>query len=551
VLADLLQHPERIYRPAGAAPGRPVADAVREILQPWLANRPPDARMDIWLDGNVAIEDLAAAHALCAALGERARLLVHLPPHELGAVEGLDASGVAQTSPDNWAQADAFVVIGNPFVSHPPSARYLMRWGGKRRETPVVAIDPTAGVTGNYASHTLVCRPGGEYWALAELLIAAGFGDKTDWLPHVDLDRQIGKDSGVDMDRVHRAARQLRSARHPAVVIAPQSGSRQRWRALSAAAARWAERSGGTATVLTGHANALGTARFMRHRGLADWATGMGDGREPPDLLWVIGWDPASAYPRSAWAPDGKPARTVILAAAFPASQSDWVDVQLPLALGAEVPGTYALADGYPICTTPVMPPPNGVLSIRELVDEMGRALDESVARAGDFSPSDLAAASTLPEVQIPSSPEQISGEGMVVILTADAMQYFDGAMTGRSRWAAASDLLPELRISARDAESAGVSDGEVARICNDRGCVAVRVIVADRQIDAAACYDESPARDSASGWGAVSGGFSAVRRLADWRAGLTDPAAEAGVLRVRLQTLERTGQEELSHAHA
>jgi len=560
MVADLLAHPDRVYRPRGSGREYEYSKVIRELADRWRAASGADGCLEIWLDGNVALEDLAAAHAFCGALGERARLLVHLPPCELGAVEGLDSAGVSQCPPSRWAEADAFLIVGNPLASHPPVASNLMRWGRARGETPTVVIDSVPGVTGSYASQSLICRPGYEYWVVAAIVTAAGLADERGWLPHADVCRQVVIDSGVDLDRVRRAATQLRSARRPAVVIAPQSGSRERWRGLTAAAALWASQRGGSVTVLTGYANALGAARFMGHRGIQDWATGLSaSGRAKPGVLLVVGWDPSSAYPRRCWADNGRPGGYVASACAIKPLEADWVDLVTPLAFGFEAAGTYLLAEGPASGVAPVMAPPSGVSSVGKFFADLGkeitgRPVDVS-GKAGPMSAAvseaDVATMANLPQIAGPQPPTRDDRPGIEVALTADPLQYGDGHITGRSRWSRMLDLLPELRISVQDSEALGLSDGDVTMVSNEQGQARARIVVTGDRMETVVCYGPSSESVRAAGWGGISGGHPAVRRLAPWRAGLADEAAQAGAIRVEIAPVPCKRIEEADHAHA
>lgn len=541
-ITDLLNHPDRLYQPSGRTRWRRPQTSVTDMLREWLASAAPNACLEIWLDGNVAIEDLAAVHGFRESLGDRAGLLVHVPPHELGVAEGLDAAGVPQAPPEAWDDADAFLVIGNLFASHPVAASHLMRWGEARRETPMIVIDSVPGITGAYASSELTCRPGYEYWVVSELLTAAGLEDRKEWLPDSELLRRIGQDSGVDMKHVHRAAKQLRSAGRPAVILAPESGGRQRWRALTAIAAHWSARCKGTATILTGCANLLATARFMRHHGIPDWASGTSDpGRQRPGLLLVIGWDPSSMYPESCWAPLGKPAEEVIYAGAFAPAERDWVDAALPLALGCETEGSYVLADGRLAQVNPVLPAPFGIPSIRELFCE---------SNAAGLRPGDLAAASILPEVTVPAPPVSNGHVGLPLVLTADASQYADGHMTRKTRWSQAHDLLPEVRLSLVFSKEAGIRDGEVIQVRYGRREAKARVSIADG-LSLATCDGDAGGGAGAVGWGGISGASAEVRRMADWRPGLKDEAAQAGVICAEILPRVDAAEKEPVHGHA
>jgi hypothetical protein len=557
---DLLQHAERLRHPEGTIGLRRIGEVLATLARRCRDIMDRGGRIEIWLDGNVALEDLAAGQSFCDGLAGQARLLVHLPPHELGAAEGLDAAGVGPRAPRAWDDADGFLVVGSPFASHPPVAAHLMRWGAARRRTPSVVVDSVAGITAHYASHPLICRPGYEYWVIAELLTSAGVADATDWLPPADLCRQIVRDSGADMDDIHRAAQALRSTRHPAVVIAPSSGSRARWRALTALVSRWASRQDGMVTLLTGHANTLGAARFMRHRSIADWGTGLGDpGRAKPDLLLVIGWDPSSAYPPRCWMPDGKPAGEVVLASAFGPAQADWVDTLLPLAMASEVSGSYLLADGEITHASPILPALDGVPGVCGLLAALSKtstseyqaaAIDEGQTRSM-FEEAGIAAASIRPKVTVPAAPAGNLPAGLSLVLAAEPMHCFDGQLTRHARWLETSDLKPEVRLSVGDADALGCRDGGLARLRNARGEVEARVVVDKRQVESGACYVTTSGQPVTAGWGGISAGHAGVRRLADWQPGLTDEAAQAGVIHVEVHPIEAPMTEELHHAHA
>jgi anaerobic selenocysteine-containing dehydrogenase len=508
-----------------------------------------------WLDGNLALEDLAAARTFCASLGDTARLLIHLPPHELGAVEGLDAAEVPQAAPSAWREADALLVVGNPLATHPVAARHLLRWGPDRARVPMIVVDSSATLLTDYSPNSLVCPPGHEYWVVTALLAAANAGD--DGAPRAPRrERDLGlAGSGVELDRLRPAAERLRPARRPAVILAPQAGGCDRWRAAAMIAATWARQRGGTSTVLTGHANALAAARYMRRHGIRDWASAgsqatVGDG----DVLLIVGWDPSSAYPRLMWESAVRRAACVALVSTFPPADADCVDVVLPLALGSEAGGTYVLADGRPTHVSSLLPPPTGVLTISELFARLAdrlAALPGSPLKGGPVrfsaavSEDEVAAAPLSPPALPPAPPECEVQRGWPTVVVADPSQYFDGQITRHSSWWQALGALPELRVSPADVRALNLRDGQKARIRSGGNWATVRVTVVRHQPELSPCglpltSPEDVARPARPvGWLAVSGAAPEVRRLAGWEFGPSNEAAQSGTIHVEVEPAE------------
>ncbi|UCD28585.1 MAG: hypothetical protein JSV03_16135, partial [Planctomycetota bacterium] len=548
MMADLMHNPNRIYRAGDRSGPTAPGDAIQSIVDHIRAGS-GRRRLAVWLDGNIAIEDLAAARSLCEQIGDSSQSLIHIPPHELGAVEGLDAAGVPQAAPKDWQDADALLIIGNPFATHPPAAPFLMRWGKKRADTPMVVIDSVAGVTGSYTSDNIVCRPGYECWVLAAILKSAGLKGMTDWLPDEAGLRQLITDSGVDVESVNRAALKLRSAQRPAVVVAPQSGGADRWRALTATAASWARQKGGMVSVLTGSANALGISRYMRKHGIKDWASaGAGNQRRAVDMLLIVGWEPTSAYPRSMWGSAFATAQNVVMANAFIPGEWEEYDQTLPLALGSEAGGLYVLADVQCCAVDPLLTPPAGVPTVRELFAMLGECYGCSVQFT--VGNDDVVAAPL--KIQAPKASSTAVPEGWPAVMIADSMQYFDGQITQHTVWSRQLNLLPELWVSPADAATIGVSDGQTIRISNANGQAMVRVVAAKDQPEIGGCFSEVKPSAQTAGWLAVSGGYPEIRRLASWQLDPSDDALQAGTIYIQLDTSKVTDiQQEAVYARS
>ncbi|MBN2448095.1 MAG: hypothetical protein JXO22_15300 [Phycisphaerae bacterium] len=537
MLCDLLHHAARVYRPSAVGGMTAAIDQLASLIADTA-----DARLSIWLDGNVAVEDLAAARALCEQRPNRTQLLVHLPSQELGAADGFDAAGVAQASPASWDGADTLLVVGNPLVTHPPVARHLMRWGAERAKTPLVVIDSSAGLLSGFTPHHIVCRPGYEYWVLVSLLADAGFDAASISGPAESDLGSIIVHSGVDSVACRRAATALRAAKRPAAIIAPQAGGMERWRAVSFTAASWAKARGGMASVLTGSANTVAMARYMRRHGIRDWVSAAEEGRvAETDVLMVIGWDPSSAYPRSLWEPAVRRAAHVVMAAAFPPTDADWVHQLLPLAMNVEAGGTYVLVDGSVSRLEALLPPPSGVPTVRELLSQLSAALTPAVFSAPtltDVSISGADVAVGAPrDVGPPVPPPVAAPEGWPAALVADSTQYADGQMTRQARWVQQLGNLPELWLSPQEARVLELVDGQTASIMNERGAADVQVVVAYDRPDFGGCYSENVIKSGRPvGWVVVNGTSPAVRKLAAGRYGTAEEAAQAGAIYVRVQ---------------
>jgi len=530
IMADLIHSPARLYRPQSRDGQYLLSETIQSLASRIQVNRGLK-KLTIWLNGNVALEDLAVARNLCEQLGEAAELLVHMPMHEMGSVEGLDAAGVPQASPDDWLTADAVLVVGNPLVTHPPIAPCLMRWGRARHDKPMVVVDSFAGITGNFASDHLICRPGYEYWVVASILAVAGIKDSLGVMPGNDIIQEVMSGSGIGPSLIDQAADKLKSAKRPAVIIAGQSGGTERWRALTALAANWAKQQGGMVTVLTGCANALGVSRYMRRHDIQAWSSAMNNNQvNETNVLLIVGWDPFSAYPESMWKRSLEHAGCVALASAFRPASMNRVDELLPLAMGSETGGSYVLANGEMQTIEALMMPPSGVPTVRELCTELGRKCD---IRLNGFhvSQDEISPSSKSISIKIPPSPSREVPGGWPAVMRADPTQYFDGQMTRNARWSQASDLLPELWLSSEDAGFMGLTNGQITEIKNTQGKAKIRIVVAHDQPKFGGCFAEIANTAQASGWMAVNGSYSEIRKLASWQTDREDESKESGTI--------------------
>ena len=543
-LVDLMQNPHRLYRPIlhGRACGLDAALGA-------LGDRVANGRTTIWLDGNASLADLALVHGFVRSDPDRRRLIVHVPWSELGAVEGLDAGGVKQTAPDQWNSADAYLIIGQPTATHPSAVRHFLRHEQKHVRPPIIAIDSVAGYVTSATPHGLVCRPGLEWCVLAALLERAGFSASSRMeCRAADLDVYLAA-AGLSATQVTRAADVLKKAQRPAAIIAPPVGDRAAWRLVTELSTAWAKQQNGTVTVLTTCANALGTARAMRRHGLEDWRSvaQRGEATETDNLL-SLGWDPTSAYPASLWEPMLAKTSFVAAATAYPLTEPDRFDLVLPAALASEAGGPYVLAAGEVERVSPLLEPPAGALTNRELI---ARFTDIDPTGVPEESAGAHAAADAPPPGALPMPPAEVAIQGWRAVLCAEPTHYADGQMTQHTRWAERFDALPTLHVASPDARTLHVAEDQVVRVSNERGETYARVSIAPGQPTISVCSVNAPSTGGQpGGWVALSAASPAVRRLAAWHYGHRDDTTAAATVDIEISTIEqRQPREEVVHA--
>jgi len=229
---------------------------------------------------------------------------------------------------------------------------------------PIVTIDPGAGVTSKFATHTIATGPGGELAALGMLAKAAG----------VDLPCKAPAD-GAGASSAAAACDQIERCRRLGVLVSAEYGRPSSWRQIGYVAGLLATAAGGGVAPQTTGAGALGAVRLAeRHLtvSLADALSGDG-------VVVAVGCDLAGML--------GRVEKSVFAAAApLPNRTTELADVVLPLAMACETGGTILL-EARPTRVAPLLPPPAGVHTAAGLIAALAQYAGVAQPDIGPLAP--------------------------------------------------------------------------------------------------------------------------------------------------------------------
>ncbi|KKM25962.1 hypothetical protein LCGC14_1589650, partial [marine sediment metagenome] len=259
-LGELLTHYRRIVAPAQREGGRltsvTMSSAVQRIL---------DAAGDklvLLLDGNVPVEQMAAAAAWCRDF-PAARLCLVVEPAEDELLLGAEASDANYLADRELAGCDGFVIIGDAFAANPVCSRGVFDRRRADARTPIIAIDAARGTPWKFASHPLPTPPGAEFAVLGALAAAAGVGAAPSDAPPCPAVAEAGK--------------AIATCKRLAVLVAAEHGRGGIWRQIGYAAGRLAKALGGGLAVQTAGANALAAVRMAGRLGTVSLAKALAE----------------------------------------------------------------------------------------------------------------------------------------------------------------------------------------------------------------------------------------------------------------------------------
>ena len=432
-LGELLGHRLRIRFPARRVDGKlqpcSQADAARAILA--AAGQGP---ILLLLDGNSPCEDLAAAAAWCNAW-EQAQLCLVVEPADRQLLLGTEASGADYLSAEELSQCDGFVIVGDAFAANPTCSRGLLDRRRSQPRTPIVVIDPAAGVASKFATHSVDCRPGMELSALQA--VAAGAG--------VQIEAEPARPP-TEMPSALAAGKALSQCKRLAVLVSAEHGRSVAWQQRGETAGRLAKALGGGVAVQTVGANALAAVRLegnLQTMPLAEALSGAHAVRVAVgcDVLGMLGTDEPS-----------------ILAAAAPLPNrtTEAAQVVLPVAMPGELGGTFLFDGGQAARIDPLMAAPAGVPSPAELIAALARAAGVAATVPAE---ADAAALERLSPRKPATPPPPPEANGPLLLLGKHAMHSGCGSLTAAASWQASVQSAPELRMAAPDAGGMGLEN--------------------------------------------------------------------------------------------
>lgn len=158
VLAELLDHPDRILEACRQGDGGRRALDLRAACEEAAGALGAGTSAVIVVDGNADLDTIEAVRQLAAGCG--ARWSVFVPPSDAGLVHGLDGSGCAFIGPEDLASADAVLVVGNVYATHPVAAHWIFELRQGRKRTPLLVMAEGSGVTAEFATSVFQPRLG-------------------------------------------------------------------------------------------------------------------------------------------------------------------------------------------------------------------------------------------------------------------------------------------------------------------------------------------------------------------------------------------------------
>ena len=471
VLVDLLDHPERLLGVSRRADGACRTIDLNTAMQEVSAALRADGAAAILVDGNLDLDTLAATGRLAAGLG--ASWSVYVPPNDAGLVHGLDAGGGTFIGPEDLAAADAILIIGNAYATHPVAAHWVFEARRARPRMPVLVIADASGVTVDFATGVFQPRLRSGENARAVAAVRTG---QTEPL-------------GPDARALATWKERLRGGKSIAIVVGAELDYADA-RALGTEVARLAAELGAKVCPLTTYGGAWGAVRLAASAGAVPVEKVLAGA---PRTLLVMGVDLDSSLGESAAGPALGKAERLVYAGPMPNRTSRRASLVLPTAFPFESAGRALLGPGREVRFGPLLRPPAGVPTVREILAALGVAGE---------APADVSAAATVAAGADGGQPEDGSPDGLLVAPAQDPFHFADGSLTRSASWPHVVRPRPVLAMAESDARAAGLVDKGRAVVEGPGGAVEVEVAVGGTQ---------------RPGQARVSAAFAEVRDMFGW----------------------------------
>lgn len=481
----------------------PLEEAIRS-----LAGTVQASRTTLLIDGNLPAEDIAAALALAAGSHGKIAASVYLPTEDEMVLEGLAASRARLLTPENLAECDAILIVGDAFATHPVISKPVHALRKRNVRTPLVVLDSLPGRTSIFATHPLLVRPGTESRVLAALAGKSGVRDLG------VLSCEVGRaasESGLPEGALAAAAAAVAGAKKLGVLVRAEIGKAANWDQIGLLSGLIASAKAGGVTACLTYGNALGAYRLARAAGARL--------DQPGETVIVLGTDVVSVLSRQECNRTLDGIRTLVAAAQLPTLTLGAADVVLPLAFNFEAGGTTVTGSGEVITVESLAEAPGEAVPAGELVMRLAHAMGlRGVERKVDRSVLE-----TMPEVDVRAIIERghpqvaKAPEGAFLAVTAsDAIHFHTGGRTSHCEWPKYMAPNPVATMNVDDAGPLGIKSGdEVLLVSNEGEGRATAEVV----------------KTQAAGVVAVSSGFAEMRRLFPW-----NMARRTGPVAVKIQ---------------
>jgi anaerobic selenocysteine-containing dehydrogenase len=481
VLADLLDHSGRLLGAMRRGPGGDYQEiALATAMQEMAAALRADGAGAIIIDGNLDLDTVAAAGRLAADAG--AAWSVFVPPNDEGLVHGLDVGGGAFIGPEDLANADAILIIGNAYATHPVAAHWIFEARDSHPRMPVLVMADASGVTADFATGVFQPRLVSGEAARAVAAIRTGQAEGL----------------GPEARTLATWKERLRAGKSIAIVVGAELDYADA-RALGTEVARLAADLGAKVCPLTTCGGAWGAVRLAAAGAVPIHALAA----KAPRTLLVMGIDLDSSLGRSAAGPLLDKVERLVYAGPMMNRTSRRALLVLPAAFQFESAGRALLGPGREVRFGPLLPPPSGVPTMLEIIAALGGTGDAradasapcaagSLARRGgqDCPPRDIA------------RPKDAPADLLLVAPAQDPFHFGDGSLTRSAAWPQVVRPRPVLSIAESDALAAGLAD---------KGCAVVEGPGGSVEVEVAAGGAQRP------GQARISAAFAEVRDMFGW----------------------------------
>jgi len=527
----LLGHPKRLTDATVKADGRPCTadDAVRELAA--VLKERAGAETAVLVDGNLPCEDLAGAVRFANdSLGTQ-NVAVYLPPADEAILRGLSAASCRLLSLEMVEECDTLLAVGDPFATHPVLARAMLDAKAAGPRHRLLVLDTMLGRTSRFADTFVQVAPCAEAAALAAIAKCME-ADVTALAPE-PASRSVAElcgMAGASEAAIRTIADGLREAKKSGVVISLPTGRTADGALVVALAGAFCQDDGCGLLPLFTYGNAAGassTAKALGAMAVPSLLAKMEAGEIR--ALLCLNLDPFSALPKRLVQKAFENLDLLAAVSPMPTRVTEVADICLPSAFWFEEEGTAQDFRGEKIGLAPVMPPPRGALTIRNLLTGLAAALGSEAAL--DFTPVGVpsggqAGPGTLISGLAAREDREAVGE-FTLISRAESADFADGSLTQHVDWARLMEPRPALLVNAADAAALGLAGSPTQ----------VRQRIIEIQSDGQkASAHVSVSDDVPKGVVAVSPRYGSTRAVFDWHASAEQGVLECGPARVSLQ---------------
>ncbi len=457
---ELLSHPLRLEQPLVRKGERLEAVPINQIAESLGAKLATEPTL-VLVNGALPCEDIAAAASFAGLLSERAVFSVYVNPADEAMLMGVAASGANLLKPEDLAECDAILSIGDAFGTHPVICRPVHALTKRNPRRLFAVIDSVSSRTAKFANNFLQIRPGS---ASAVLRFLAGKDVSAD---------QAASSAEIERSGLETLAADLKEVKNLGVLLTSDLGRDQDPEAVGCLAGIIAGNASGGIVPLPVGGNvwgALGIARALGATPTGEALRQLNEGNFRSVIL--LGVDLLAEVPLSGLAEAIGKVQTLVVATSLKPTGDDAGTHFLPLAATVESDGTIVSGSGEVMELSAAAPPVGGAMPVRDLLDKLTARMSEgalisTTVRDEWLKPINASVEQCLATEVVLVEPR--TGE-LVAVGESGCVHVGAGALSSRLAWPTVFEDVPTVRISCEDAENRGLTDGQTVTVSSAGG---------------------------------------------------------------------------------